>query len=77
MAKKLYIAYKNFFDIHIENSTIIVVIISLLIMLVWIYIPEKDRLYTKANVLEAKIGNFSWKIVIIDGHKYKLLLLND
>lgn len=74
MAKKFYIAYKNFFDVHIENSTIIVVIISMLIMLVWVYIPEKDKLYTKANVLESKMNNFSWKIIIIDWVEYKLIV---
>jgi hypothetical protein len=73
VAKKFYIAYKNFFDIHIENSTVVVIIISMLIMLVWVYIPESKNLYSKANVLEVK-QNFSWETIIINWVEYKLVI---
>jgi hypothetical protein len=73
VAKKFYIAYKNFFDIHIENSTVVVIIISMLIMFVWVYIPESKNLYSKANVLEVK-QNFSWETIIINWVEYKLVI---
>ncbi len=77
MAKKFYNYYKKLLDVQIENSTLIVVIISMLIILVWIFIPQRElSAYSKASIFDAKKNlNFSEKIVIIDGKKYKLLLV--
>ncbi len=75
VAKDIYNIYRNFFDIHIKNSTIVVGLISLLIIFIWVYIPNNSNLYTKSNILESNnVSNFSWKIVIIDWIEYRLYL---
>ena len=66
------------FDRKISNSTWVLIIISVLIIFAWVYIP-KNELYLKTNVLENKKiinNNLDWKIIIIDWVKYKLVLQN-
>ncbi len=74
MTRKIYNIYKNFLDIQIKNSTIVVVLISMLIIFVWVYIPN-DNKYSKVNILESSKKDFlTWKTVIIDGIEYKLIV---
>jgi len=74
VTRKIYNIYKNFLDIQIKNSTIVVVIISMLIIFVWVYIPDNNQ-YSKVNVLEASKKDFlTWKTVFIDGIEYKLII---
>ena len=79
MARKFYHFYKKLFDVHIENSTLVVVIISMLIIFVWLYVPQKDlSTYSKASIFEVKNNqnlNFSGKIVVIDGKRYIIYLV--
>ncbi len=76
--RKIYNYYKYLFDRKISNSTWVLIIISVLIIFAWVYIP-KNELYLKTNVLENKKiinNNLDWKIIIIDWVKYKLVLQN-
>jgi len=75
VTRKIYNIYKNFFDIQIKNSTIVVVIISMLIIFVWVYIPSDENKYFKTNILESNSKNFlTWKIIVIDWVEYKLII---
>jgi hypothetical protein len=74
--RKLFKSYKYLLDKKIENTTFIVLFISALILLVWVYVPNNPNLQlaSKNNILEVKSSFNSYSIVTIDWKKYKLNL---
>lgn len=69
----LYYAYKNLFDKKIENSTIVVLLIALMIVLAAsIFSPNNTSLaYGKASMVETQIEH---GVVVIWWKQYKLVL---
>lgn len=74
MVRKFYKSYQHLLDKKIDNSTAVVVIISVLIILVWFYIPQNKQLISKNNLLEIESSFENFNVVMIDGRKYMIKL---
>jgi len=62
MVRKAYKFYKKLIDKKIDNPTVIVLIISFLIILVWFLAHRTDaNLYAKNNVLEYSVVDINWE----------------
>lgn len=70
MLKKLLVSYMKLFDTTIDNSTLIVGIIS--IMIFWVGLLSNTNAQTQSNIFQYK--NAWENIIVIDGKKYKLTL---
>ncbi len=69
MVQVLVSNYYNFFDKQIENSTLIVVIISLCILFVGLFIPDSWK-YASASILNTPEQK---TVVKIDGQQYEVI----
>ena len=74
MAKILYKAYKELFDVKLKDSLFLIMGISFLIISVWILIPSNNIDSLKNNVLDVKAKNTlsSQNLIIIDWKKYRV-----
>jgi hypothetical protein len=70
MAEALVANYYNLFDKRIENSTFIVLIISLCIILAGIFIPGAGH-RAQADIFQSQTTQ---NIVTIDGEQYEIVL---
>ena len=78
MLRKIYRNYKHLLDEKLDNSTVLVVIIVVLIFLIGIFIPNNSSLaYHKSNILEVsriKSLQENKNIIEIDWKKYYIIL---
>ncbi|MDD3645805.1 MAG: hypothetical protein PHH06_00190 [Candidatus Gracilibacteria bacterium] len=75
MVRKLFKSYQHLLDKKIDSTTTIVVIISFLIILVGMYIPENKQLISKNNVLESQqVSMENFNVIVIDGKRYMIKL---
>ncbi len=74
MAKILYKAYKELFDVKLKDSLFLIMGISFLIISVWILIPSNNIDSLKNNVLEVEAKNTlnSQNLIIIDWKRYRV-----
>ncbi len=79
ITKKIFLSYKNFFDKTIENSTITIALICIVLFSVWFFVNNIWAFSLdnslKANILEIKKEKKEFNIIIIDWKKYKLVLV--
>lgn len=74
MIDKIVKSYYNFFDKQIKDSSVVVLIISLFVLSVGLFIPDRDILnFSKSNILELKNKNEIENIININGKKYKII----
>ena len=74
MLEKMIKSYYDFFDKKIKHSTLIVVIISMIIIIVWLIFSSKDIFsYSKSSVVESNIWS-SANIITISWVKYRVIL---
>lgn len=60
-------------DTKLDNSTLLVVLVAVLIFLVWAYVPQNKELASKNNLLEISNIVENWNILTIDGKKYTII----
>ena len=66
----MYRTYKHLLDVKLDNSTFLILLVAVLILLVGIYVPNHRELASKNNVLEISSINWSYNVIVIDGKKY-------
>jgi len=74
MVEKAIFNYYKFFDETIQSSTFIVLMISTLIFMIWIIIPQAHAQgnYLKGSVLDIPYTSSEENIVVIHGVEYKV-----
>lgn len=73
MFKKLVRSYYKLFDEKLNNSTIIVLIIALLVAAIWVIVNIKspnDNSDLKTSIIDSKIDK---EIIQVDWNTYKLV----
>lgn len=74
MLEKFVKSYYNFFDKKLKNSTLVVFLISILIILIWIiFSSDESLLYSRNSLLQAN-NTIQENVIIIDWIKYKIIL---
>ncbi len=75
MTNRFIEAYYDFFDRKLSSSTIVVLIISAFVLLVWIFIGDTPQTLStyKANILETSQQEQTENIVTIDWKRYKVI----
>ena len=66
----MYKTYKHLLDVKLDNSTFLILLVAILILLVGTYVPNHRELVSKNNVLEISSINESYNVIVIDGKKY-------
>ena len=74
MINKLIDKYYDFFDKKLKQNIIVIVVILFLIIMIWLFIPNKSiNYYWKVNILNSTKSKKIENIVTIDWKKYKLI----
>ena len=74
MMKQFIDSYYDFFDKKLNSSTVVVLIISVFVLLVWSLAWDKQAFSNyKTSVLESTKTEETENIVTIDWKKYKLI----
>ncbi len=74
MIKHFIEAYYDFFDKKLTSSTVVVLIISAFVILVWTFVWDKQLLSNyKTSVLESSQEKKQENIITIDGKRYRLI----
>jgi hypothetical protein len=76
MIKKIIKLYYDFFDKKLNNSTLVVLIISAFVLSVWVFIPNNWIISAsyKTNIIESNNRERPESIIIINWKKYRLIL---
>ncbi len=74
MLQKIFKTYKQILDVKLKDSTLLVFLVSILIISVWIVVPNNSLVNAKNNILELQKNQKLEiiNIVNIDGKKYKI-----